>query len=336
MGHAIRAANLWGYDALVRDLGGDPEPLLARLHLPPQARRPDDAYLPFRSFARLLETTAVALECPDLGMRLSQHQGLAMLGPIAVVARHAGTVADAFDQIAAFLHIHSPALRLWREPRAGSPGAVRFGYRVDEPGAGPLPQSWELSLANGVQIIRLLAGPQAAPALVAFHHPRQADPASYAACFGCPVRFESDWAGVEVGRDLARRRLDHADPQTLEVVAAFLDSRIPPGEATTTSRVRELLERLLPTGRASMVAVAEQMAVHPRTLQRRLREEGTRYDAVLDETRRDLAQHYLTGSDARLSQVTGLLGYGDQSALTHACRRWFGVTPLALRRGGPG
>jgi AraC-like DNA-binding protein len=71
--------------------------------------------------------------------------------------------------------------------------------------------------------------------------------------------------------------------------------------------------------------------VHPRTLQRRLAESGTRYDQLLDRERRKQAQHYLVETGLSLSQVTGLLGYAEQSAFHRAFRRWFNTTPKEYR-----
>ena len=212
------------------------QPHLRRAQLPSQSQRSDDDLLPFRAFAGLLKSTAASLERRDFGLRLSQHQGLTMLGPIAVVARSASTLAGAFDQIGAFLHLHSPALGLWREESAQVPGGVRFGYGIREPGLGPMPQTYELSLANGMQIVRLLAGPQASPELVAFRHSRAMDAAAYEDFFGGPVRFGSDWSGIELSAALAGQQLDSSDPAALEVVSEYLATRIPPGQATTTDR----------------------------------------------------------------------------------------------------
>ena len=71
--------------------------------------------------------------------------------------------------------------------------------------------------------------------------------------------------------------------------------------------------------------------MHPRTLQRRARE-GTTFEAIKDEVRRDLAQQYLSQPELPLTQITALLGYSEQSAFGRSCRRWFDMTP---RRSAP-
>ena len=71
--------------------------------------------------------------------------------------------------------------------------------------------------------------------------------------------------------------------------------------------------------------------MHPRTLQRRLATEGIRCQDVIDRERRAQAVQYLAVSELHLSQIAGLLGYTEQSALNRSCRRWFGKTPRQYR-----
>lgn len=330
MGNLIRATNLWGYDELVRELGGDPDKLLARFHLPPARERTDESFLPYRNVALLAEASAAELNCPDFGIRLARWQGLEMLGPVAVIARNSNTVLDAFQAIARYLYTHSPALllRLEPPPRADS---VRLDYRITELTALRLRHSYELSMANAMQILRLLAGPEARPQVVAFRHRQMGPDESYAQAFGCDVLFGRDWCGARIAASLARQPVDHADPQTLHLATAYLESHYAPGTAPLSERVTELIRRLLPTGQCNAETIAAELAMHPRTLQRRLAEEGRRYDELLDRERRRQAEHYLSESGLHLTQITGLLGYAEQSTFNRSCKRWFGTTPRKYR-----
>ena len=85
------------------------------------------------------------------------------------------------------------------------------------------------------------------------------------------------------------------------------------------------------TGTCSRGEVAKALHMHPRTLQRRMREEGTTFEAIKDEARRDLAQRYLSQPDLPFTQITALLGYSEQSAFGRSCRRWFDMTPREAR-----
>lgn len=330
MGSLIRSTNLWGYADLVRELGADPEPLLARFHISPGVEHQDEAFVPLVEFIRLLEVTASELDCPDFGLRLSRWQGLGILGPLAVIARNSDTVQQALDSIAQYLYVHSPALTL-AIARGESPETLRFTYAVAEIDLSDLRQGYELSMGNAVGILRLLSGTQTGPSLVSFLHGQLGPSAAYAEALGCEVRFDEPWCGFEIDVDLAARPIDSADPETRRIATKYLEANYLPTTVSLADRVAELTRRLLPTGHCTADAVADQLRLHPRTLQRRLADEGVRFQDVLDTQRRDLAAHYLAEPMLQLNQIARLLGYAEQSTLNRSFRRWFGTTPRQYR-----
>lgn len=95
-----------------------------------------------------------------------------------------------------------------------------------------------------------------------------------------------------------------------------------------------MARRLLPTGQCSAEAIADQLDMHPRTLQRRLAAEGLRCHDLIERERRAQAARYLAQPGLYLSQIAVLLGYSEQSALNRSCRRWFGMTPRQYRAYG--
>jgi AraC-like DNA-binding protein len=68
-----------------------------------------------------------------------------------------------------------------------------------------------------------------------------------------------------------------------------------------------------------------------RTLQRRLEAEGASFRAILDETRKELAQRYFKQGNLALAHIAYLLGFNDQSSFFRAAKRWFGMTPQQYR-----
>ena len=97
-----------------------------------------------------------------------------------------------------------------------------------------------------------------------------------------------------------------------------LDERM----ATWGDRTRLALVELLPTGRGSLDATAARLSVSPRTLHRRLSEEGTSYRRVLDATRRELAELYLEQPTTTSHEASMLLGYQNPRSFRRAIRDW--------------
>ncbi len=89
---------------------------------------------------------------------------------------------------------------------------------------------------------------------------------------------------------------------------------------------------MLPLGGLTVETVAAQFRMSERTLRRRLREEATSYQEILDDVRAELARHYLTKEKREIVEVALLLGFSDQSAFTKAFRRWIGQTPADFAR----
>ncbi|MGB8791261.1 MAG: AraC family transcriptional regulator [Mycobacterium sp.] len=330
MGSLLRATTLFGYSDLVRELGGDPEVFLSRFRIPPGIENQEDAFISFDAYARMLEASAEGLGCPDFGLRLSNWQGLHTLGPIAVIARNAQTLLGGVEAIARYLYVHSPALKLTLASRTAQAG-LTFTLEVTEPGLPEVVQAYEISMAIAVRIIRLLGGPEAKPNAISFMHEQQGTDAAYREALGCRVRFRQTWCGFELPTGLADRRIESADPETRRIAAKYLESNYLPPSASLSERVAELARRLLPTGQCSVDTIADQLAMHPRSLQRQLVIEGLRCQDLIERERRTLAARYLAEPGLHLSQIAGLLGYAEQSTLNRSCRRWFGKTPRQYR-----
>lgn len=100
--------------------------------------------------------------------------------------------------------------------------------------------------------------------------------------------------------------------------------------ASSADRVRSALLELLPSGQAAVPAVASKLGLSARTLQRRMRDEATSFQRVLDLTREELARHYLS-SELPSAEISFLLGFEDPNSFARAFHEWTGTTPERLR-----
>ena len=108
----VRASGIRGYVATMRGLGVDPLPLLRRHRISLASLDDDDALLSLRSVVHLLEASAAEADCPDLGLRISQHQDIGILGPLGVVMQNAATAKEAVLYASRLLFLQSPGLKL--------------------------------------------------------------------------------------------------------------------------------------------------------------------------------------------------------------------------------
>lgn len=101
--------------------------------------------------------------------------------------------------------------------------------------------------------------------------------------------------------------------------------------ASFRDRVRACLLEMLASGHYSVTYVASKLALSNRTLQRRLKEEGTTFQKVLDELREELARHYLSTTDYTSAEISFLLGYEEPNSFFRAFHAWTGQTPEIVR-----
>ena len=159
------------------------------------------------------------------------------------------------------------------------------------------------------------------------------DVRAHEAYFGCRVR-----TGATHNRlyfhlsDLDRPFLTY-NAELLEMLTPALDKQLAEYHHQPAFRdtVRWLLERQLSAGRPDILAVAQELGVSDRTLQRRLTEEGTHFQHLLSEVRRGRAHQLLSDPALDLTEVALLLGYEDQSSFFRAFKIWEGVTPATWR-----
>lgn len=153
------------------------------------------------------------------------------------------------------------------------------------------------------------------------------------AYFGCPVRVGADRNRLT----LYRRDLDTPfvsyNEELLEILTPVMDQTL--GDElrsdTVTEKVKWILKRNLMGGRPDMEAVAKELSVSERTLQRRLMNEGTGFKELLTQTRHEQAKMYLADPSLEIKEVAFLVGYEDQNSFYRAFRLWEGDTPSHWR-----
>ena len=331
MGPMVRAASLRGFVSLVEELGGDPDVLLEQHGMSRDVLGADDHLVPITAHDLMLDATAAALGCPDLGLRLATRQDLSILGPLALAVESSSTAAQAVECASRFMFVHSPALSVAVEPDPyGRRGVVALTYRKDLRESPYSPQGIELGLGLFFRIAGFLVGGQIGLRSVELPHRPLSPVRRYTDFFGTDVKFGRPVAALRVQRRALDERFAAANEGIRRLAVEFLAEKFPDPGTSTSQRVRLVLAETLSTA-PSITHVAALLAVHPRTLQRQLAAEGVTFEGILGEVRREAAHRLITTTDVSFGHVAELVGFSEQSTLSHAVRRWFGETPRSLR-----
>ncbi|MFD4371038.1 AraC family transcriptional regulator [Streptomyces sp. NPDC058486] len=333
----IRAASLRGFVPLVERLGGDADGLLGRFGLTRHLLESDEALIPITANDLVLDAAAEGLGCADLGLRLAEEQDLSVLGPLAVVIEASSTVSEALASASRYMFVHSPALSVGVEadPR-GHRGVVALTYRKDLHESPYSPQAMELGLGLFCRVAEMLVGGRTGLRSVEVPHQPLSPVSRYTGFFGADVTFGRPAAALRVERHLLDERFATADEAIRLLAVEYLSGHYTDPGRTVSTQVRRALAGGLGITPPAIAGVARLLSVHPRTLQRRLAAEGTTFEAVLDGVRRDAVHRHLTTTDLPLGRIAVLVGFTEQSTLSHAVRRWYGASPRELRRAARG
>lgn len=325
----VHAKMLRFFPDLVKTLGGDPIQLMLKAGIQAQDQTLPAAEITYRQVLELLEIAAAALRCPDFGMRLATLQSGRMFGPLGTVMRNSKTFGDALDYVTSHTAAHSLAARVWLR-RWPEYAAVFVGHDILLDQAPLRSQAMEQLLLVGHLGANEITGGGARARRIYFRHQPISSPQTYRRYFSCEVLFGQHVDGVVYSeRDLAAP-ITTRDASVYEAATSFIDakfSRRPPLHA----QARSVIMQFLGTRLCRSDRVAAELDLHPQTMLRRLKADGTSFQRIKDEVRRDLMIYYLQATDLDFGRISERLGFAEQSVMTRSCNRWFLASPTALR-----
>ncbi|MEN0106673.1 MAG: AraC family transcriptional regulator ligand-binding domain-containing protein [Pseudomonas sp.] len=327
--YELRSASLIGFEAEVLALGGELPPLLSEAGLTLAQLRDGDFLLGSHQVIYLLASAAERLGCPDLGMRVAGHQGIEMLGLLGHLLCAEPDLAAAFAAAQRYMALHNKAEH-WRLQHHG---ARVYVQRIEHfYGAEQAQQYREMAVAACARLARQICGnDEVRPLRVEFSHSPLATEKTYRQHFGCEVLFNQEHdclifdanvmtLAVKPLSAMAQARIDD---YVRDLLANLHDS--------LEMQVRTLITQTLGLHQHSLEHIAGLLGLHPRTLQRRLREENLRFKQVVLEVKMQLASWHLHASAMDLTRLADALGYNDLAAFSRAFKNHHGLAPSRWR-----
>jgi AraC-like DNA-binding protein len=308
----------------------DPLPLLNRSNLT-EAMLDERKRISIASQIEFLGEASRALNDEWLGLTLAKQLDLREIGMLYYVAASSRLFGEALRRVVRYARVVSEALELRIDQRGATLDLAisysGFSRHTDRHQA----EFFALVL---LRLCRQLVGHRIVPVAATFVHPRSGNAAQIRQLFGDDVQFGSHADGLSFDATLLDLPVVDGDPYLNELMVKLCEEAVA-ARGSNISPFRTLVENtiapLLPHGEATASNVARQIGVSERTFARRLASEGMSFGAILDDLRREMALDYLQ-QGLQASQITWMLGFRQNSSLTHACLRWTGKTPSELRR----
>jgi AraC-like DNA-binding protein len=256
----------------------------------------------------------------------------AALGIVGQIVQTSATVGEALTHAAALTHHVTDQCRL-EIARTSKQFTVRFipaAGNVHEPTMA-FRALVELLMVITIHEVSGLMLEKIAP--LAVRLPYQApDEAAYEQVFRCrPTRRAGEYALVFDIRYWEEPILTanyELQSLLLKKVAAMAPQQPARAAHTLQTRVYNYLLANSYLGIISLEEMAANFNLSPRSLQRKLKDEGVKYQEIADAVRKSLALYYISSGSYPLKDISYMLGYNELSAFTRAFRRWTGSSPL--------
>lgn len=310
-------------------LGADPGALLGGVGITPEILSDPEARIPLETFQALFDEAARRTGDDAFGLHAAELARRSPDNPLAFAVQSSPTLGEAYRRAARYVHLVNDTLEI-RLTTEGSSCLLSHHQRSP---AGPRRHGAECSLAMLFLLGRQTLGPPFRVERVRFQHARPASTAEHARIFEAAVDFGEELDALVLPRALLDAPLPTASARTVRHLDRLLDELTAelPRRPELAEQVRAALAAELRSG-PTLEGVAARLGTAPRSLQRRLSEEGTSFNELLDELRRELSLRYLAEPDLALVEVAFSLGFAEQSAFHRAFRRWTRSTPAEWRR----
>ncbi len=191
---------------------------------------------------------------------------------------------------------------------------------------------FESALSSSVRMLRIMTGKQLNPLEVGFIYPRPENTDEYKRVFCCPVRFNQNHTYIKVPLSIGNIPVllhNESMRKHFEDYAENILSEIE-GIDKTSRAVTKLVLGNLDSRNISIRKIAGELAMSVRTLQNRLKDEGTTFSILLEEIRKRLAKKYIMENHT-IEDITYLLGFSNPSVFRKAFRKWMDMTPRDFR-----
>ena len=312
--------------------GVDRAALVERSGLIPAELDDGDNRIALDKHVALLRAAKALSGDPAFALHYGETVNLAEVSVVGLIGYASETMLDAFVQLQRYTRLIMD-LDLGATDRFALERDERGLWIVDRrPRPNLVPELTEIAFAQMVGGTRQFGETPFVQA-VELTWPDPGYRSEYERILQAPVRFECGRNAMRIDEDWLHRRIALQPRYAFGILTRHADMMLRKLERseTTRGRVEGALLPILHKGEAGMDAIAAALGCSRDTLYRRLKAEGTTFEAVLDGVRHRLALDYLGGGKVSVNETAYLVGFSDPAAFSRAFKRWTGLSPRQWR-----
>ena len=331
IGPWVRSGAMRGIVTYLESIGIEAETVVGRDGL-----RMAEATDPYRkvdliTVLKAFEALVKATGKPDLILELGLGQRMDQWGPFGYLFLNAPNVIEALGDLCRY----AGALQSHATFKLSSTDEdLTISYRSNHPEL----QGWELDSEITITflmcLVNAVAGATVKPLSIRFDHPAARDACVYRERLGVMPEFEGADNQLTYSRGVAEQINHKANPELYIVLKRHVRdlALVEREEDTLLQRVRNNINRGLRDGTATLEHIAAESGLEPRTLQRRLGDEGKTFQALVNEMRVQRARYYLESTNLSVTDIAMEVGYAESSVFVRAFKRQTGTTPSRYRK----
>ncbi|SLN45963.1 HTH-type transcriptional regulator VirS [Roseivivax jejudonensis] len=311
--------------------GIDASAMLASVGIDPTAPWDPGTMIPADSYYDMLERMADQIDVTDIPVRTGASMRLDEYGALGLAFKAAPTLGASYARVERYARLWTSVVEYELRPAEGGTlfilhraGVRRLGLRLSN----------EATLASAVAIARQVSPDPVAPTEVLIRHAAPRPDMAHEDWFGCPVRFGADLDAILFAPETLARANILGDEGISRYLGSQLDADLSrlSDDPPVVGQARAAIAQALSEGAPRMDAIARGLGLSARSFHRRLTDHGLTFQALTEDTRRDLAEGLLGEARHSLAEIAFLTGFSEQSAFTRAFKRWTGTTPAAYRK----
>ncbi|GAA5316091.1 MAG: AraC family transcriptional regulator [Candidatus Pelagadaptatus aseana] len=328
--YLVRSGAIEGFASLVGQYQQNPSALLAEVGLSAAQLREPDALLSYARVADLLDITSVG--CDDaFGLALSASQSTMIFGDLALFTTQQTSIRSVLEASQRYVHLHAMGVNV---DTVSEENLTAFVLGFEFTNAYRLRQLIQLSAGHMWNILcAALGGYQ--PGLTL--HLQQ--PPTHTAVpdhYHGQIVFNSHFDGVQFPTVWLERQTAYNESEMLGYIQRrmqVLENLYPDN---LQAQVRHVISDLLTSGECTLERVSAALNFHPRGLQRQLAKSDSSFRQLLQQSRQNLAEHYLRQTNISITDLALNLGYAEVAVFSRHFKQWTGLSPRAWQQAQKG
>jgi AraC-like DNA-binding protein len=317
----------------VAEMGIGAEAVLAGTGLKPEDLRSPSVKTSVRQLIQACRNAMRVGAEPDTGFRVGMRMHISSYGMYGYALLCCETLRDVTQLAVKYHRLATPTVSLSFREEDGE-AVWSFDNIVDLDPDDPLYRFMvEFQFAIHTVLGRDLLGPAFKVAKVRARYAAPPHRAAYRRHLGCAAEFGQTVDELRFAGALLDRHPAYRNPLTAAMVNEVCERLLEDARRETglASHVYRLMMQV-PGRFDDMETLADKLDTTPRTLRRRLQQEGTSYQAILAEVRCQLAKEYLRTTRMTTEDIADMLGFSEAANFRHAFKRWTGKAPSDFRR----